>query len=167
MAHISINFISTNPTLITNEEWSKYSTEIFDMLSNSGFGIDYIDDLDEMENSTEINIEQQINETRNEINENIKDAFRKLILIREEIDKDKDYIIKNKTAKITDISNILNKTYGSEAYIQIERDEENNLMEIFLLGNKNDYLDTLSYNIEQKDILNEKLYIVGTSNYHY
>lgn len=167
MAHISINFISTNPTLITNEEWSKYSTEIFDMLLNSGFGIDYIDDLDEMENSTEINIEQQINETRNEINENIKDAFRKLILIREEIDKDKDYIIKNKTAKITDISNILNKTYGSEAYIQIERDEENNLMEIFLLGNKNDYLDTLSYNIEQKDILNEKLYIVGTSNYHY
>lgn len=167
MAHISINFISTNPTLITNEEWSKYSTEIFDMLLNSGFGIDYIDDLDEMENSTEINIEQQINETRNEINENIKDAFKKLILIREEIDKDKDYIIKNKTAKITDISNILNKTYGSEAYIQIERDEENNLMEIFLLGNKNDYLDTLSYNIEQKDILNEKLYIVGTSNYHY
>lgn len=167
MAHISINFISTNPTLITNEEWSKYSTKIFDMLLNSGFGIDYIDDLDEMENSTEINIEQQINETRNEINENIKDAFRKLILIREEIDKDKDYIIKNKTAKITDISNILNKTYGSEAYIQIERDEENNLMEIFLLGNKNDYLDTLSYNIEQKDILNEKLYIVGTSNYHY
>jgi hypothetical protein len=167
MAHISINFISTNPTLITNEEWSKYSTEIFDMLLNSGFGIDYIDDLDEMENSTEIDIEQQINETRNEINENIKDAFKKLILIREEIDKDKDYIIKNKTAKITDISNILNKTYGSEAYIQIERDEENNLMEIFLLGNKNDYLDTLSYNIEQKDILNEKLYIVGTSNYHY
>ena len=167
MAHISINFISTNPTLITKEEWSKYSTEIFDMLLNSGFGIDYIDDLDEMENSTEIDIEQQINETRNEINENIKDAFKKLILIREEIDKDKDYIIKNKTAKITDISNILNKTYGSEAYIQIERDEENNLMEIFLLGNKNDYLDTLSYNIEQKDILNEKLYIVGTSNYHY